>query len=663
MAQWTLLLFSLCGVLHDGESQPPTLLKCCQDGRDRALRRQDCAFLPLISPSHTCRIAQERCCDATVVDKLCDKGVQLARSQGACEMAFFKGDLKQTQISKICCDCCMLGLTDLDSDCELQGLSLGKDCEHTAKICCGNNTEKRPNAEGSSCSQLRTENGSCVCHDGYQLQDDGVKCKDINECLLDSHNCVSGQTCINTDGSFRCQRETGCGTGYELRDNNSCQDIDECALGTHNCGQNFTCTNTAGSFRCRPSETCTEGFIQDAIGRCIDVNECVANTGPCLPGHTCINTDGSFTCRRNTVSCARGYHLNEDGTRCEDVDECHTGNVCGIHGCVNLVGSYRCECRIGFVFNSITKLCEDINECMHYPGRLCAHKCKNTEGSYLCSCTTGFRLSHDNSNCEDVNECEANPCSQECSNVYGSYQCYCRHGYQLSDINGITCDDIDECALLAGGQMCSYNCSNAPGSFYCTCPSTGYTLSPDGRTCQDIDECAAETHNCSVSESCFNVQGGFRCLSLKCPQNFRQASPGPRPDVSLGLRCIKDCPLEEANCSVHIITYSILSLPYFVDFSAPEEIVWLQTVVAAYPADPRRATDVYFEITSADEQFSFDVEKRFHQDKIMGVVRQVKPIIGPRYLELKVAMNYVKSGTVSHQNVVVLRIFISEFWF
>lgn len=117
----------------------------------------------------------------------------------------------------------------------------------------------------------------------------------------------------------------------------------------------------------------------------------------------------------------------------------------------------------------------DINECRHYPGRLCAHKCENTEGSYQCSCTTGFKLEHDGRNCEgkmticsvfsfdicrwwalrkckqarkehfagvltDVNECDNNPCSQECANVYGSYQCYCRRGYQLSDLDGITCE-------------------------------------------------------------------------------------------------------------------------------------------------------------------------------------------------------------------------------
>ncbi|CAB1412372.1 unnamed protein product [Pleuronectes platessa] len=132
----------------------------------------------------------------------------------------------------------------------------------------------------------------------------------------------------------------------------------------------------------------------------------------------------------------------------------------------------------------------------------------------------------------------------------------------------------------------------------------------------------------------------------------------------MGLHCIKACPFGDTNCAlnpVHIITYTLLSLPYFIDFRAPVEIVFLRTVVAAYPADPRRATNIFFEITSADEQFSFDVQRRFHQNKIMGVVRQVKPIIGPRDLEVTVAMNYVKSGAISHQNVVVIRIFISEF--
>uniref|UniRef100_A0A671VIF5 Fibulin-1 n=1 Tax=Sparus aurata TaxID=8175 RepID=A0A671VIF5_SPAAU len=684
MALFATLLFFLCGVLHGlGRNiQLPTVQECCQDGRDRALRGQDCAILPLISSSHTCRIAQEQCCAAAVGGRLCDSGVKMAKEQGACERPFFQGDPWETKISKMCCDCCVLGLmmASRGSSCELPGLSLGTQCGFTAQTCCGKNTtgEIKPSSSSScvsllfsdsNCSQLCVGNGTCACHDGYQLRQDGVNCEDVNECLTGSHNCVIGQGCINTEGSFRCQRETSCGTGYELKDDNACQDIDECSLGTHNCGPDFLCTNTVGSFRCHPKERCSDGYIQDAIGSCIDINECVAYTTPCPHGQTCINTVGSYTCRRNTVTCGRGYHLTEDGTRCEDVDECRAGNVCGDHGCVNLMGSYRCECRIGFIFNSITRLCEDINECRHYPGRLCAHKCENTEGSYTCSCTTGFKLSHDGRNCEDVNECDANPCSQECANVYGSYQCYCRRGYQLSDIDGMTCEDIDECALPTGGHVCSYRCSNAPGSFYCTCPPTGYTIAHNGRTCQDIDECAAGTHNCSVSESCFNTQGGFRCLSFICPPNYRHIAHGGEISLrhaSVSLRCVKDCQHGNVGCSfdpTQLITHTALSLPTFREFSGPEDIVFLRTVAAANPAPPPGATDVFFKILAADDQFSFDVQKRSDQGMIMGVVQQVKPIIGPRDLVLEVAMDYVISGLVSRRNIVVIHVFISDFWF
>ncbi|CAJ1055051.1 fibulin-1-like [Xyrichtys novacula] len=688
MAQWTILLIFSYGVLHGQEIQPPSYKECCQDGRDWARGGQDC-ILPLISSSQTCRIVQEQCCAAAVANRLCENGIKMARVQGACERPFFQGDPWETKISKMCCDCCTLGLmlASRGSNCELQGMLLGRQCAHTAQTCCGKNTteEAKPKAEGtlrpvsnvtakpiedsntckhSNCSQLCLGNGTCACRDGYRLQRDGVRCEDVNECLTENHNCVYGQVCINTEGSFRCQRETGCGTGYELTNNNNCQDIDECALRTHNCGRDFLCTNTAGSFRCHPKERCGDGYIQDAVGNCIDINECLANTTPCPLGQTCVNTVGSFTCRRNTVTCGRGYHQSEDGTRCEDVDECRTGTVCVGHGCVNLLGSYRCECRIGFIFNSVTRTCDDINECRHYPGRLCAHKCENTEGSYICSCTTGFKLSQDGRNCEDVNECDANPCSQECANVYGSYQCYCRRGYQLSDVDGMTCEDIDECALPTGGHVCSYRCSNAPGSFYCTCPTMGYTLASNGRTCQDIDECAAGTHTCSASETCFNIQGGFRCLSFTCPANFREAARGR--DASVNVRCIKACQPNDVSCNldpIHLITHTSLSLPTFRDFSEPEEIVFLRTVAAANPNPLPGATDVFFDIMAADPQFSFDVQKRSHLGMIMGVVRQVRPIVGPRDLVLEVAMNYVKSGIISHRNVVILHIFISEFWF
>lgn len=47
-----------------------------------------------------------------------------------------------------------------------------------------------------------------------------------------------------------------------------------------------------------------------------DINECTSLPEPCKPGFNCINTVGSYTCQRNTLTCSRGYHSNEEGTRC-----------------------------------------------------------------------------------------------------------------------------------------------------------------------------------------------------------------------------------------------------------------------------------------------------------------------------------------------------------
>lgn len=50
-----------------------------------------------------------------------------------------------------------------------------------------------------------------------------VSLLDVNECIKGSQNCRLGETCVNTVGSFRCQRDSSCGTGYELTEDNDCK--------------------------------------------------------------------------------------------------------------------------------------------------------------------------------------------------------------------------------------------------------------------------------------------------------------------------------------------------------------------------------------------------------------------------------------------------------
>ncbi|KAM9568489.1 fibulin-1-like isoform 2-T2 [Salvelinus alpinus] len=668
MGPGIVILFSLFGVLNGQGGKQISIDECCKDGRVRGIDNQDCTAIPLISESTTCRIVQEQCCAAVLEDNICTSGINMAKDQGACDTQF-TGSTCETKTAKMCCDCCLLGRAAREHGltCD-HSLSLGYQCGLVSRACCDDGapdvessnslvsdkdnetlTEKEnplPNNMCSSglakCAQECVGNSTCACFKGYKLKPDGKNCEDINECLLGASNCRGGEHCINTVGSFRCQREVSCGTGYELTDSNNCKDIDECESGTHNCSPDFECHNTQGSFRCLPKNQCGDGYIQDAMGSCIDINECLAQTEPCRPGQLCMNTMGSFTCQRNSINCGRGYHLNDGGNRCVDIDECKgPDGACAGHGCINLVGSFRCECQAGFIFNSISRVCEDINECRHYPGRLCAHKCENVLGSYKCSCTQGFKLASDGRNCDDLNECESSPCSQECANVYGSYQCYCRRGYQLSDIDGINCEDIDECALPTGGHICSYRCNNTPGSFYCTCPATGYTLAPNGRSCQDVDECVTGTHTCSVTESCFNVQGGFRCLSFECPPNYRQAGE---------IRCERLLCNQTSECLVSPLRITYYHLTFPTNIPVPTNVFRMG------PSNTVPGDHVQIAIVGGNEG-SFFSAQRVPSGGVMAVVQ---PITVPQDFELSLEMRLLRYGITSTYLAKVLVFVVQE---
>ncbi|XP_059916347.1 fibulin-1 isoform X2 [Gadus macrocephalus] len=667
MGLWILLLCSVVGVLRAQDvsvgKEQISIEECCSDGHQRGSANQDCTALPLISESTTCRIVQEQCCVTVLEDSMCTTGINMAKERSSCYTDQFSNSC-DSKTTKTCCDCCLLGKAAQDHDlpCD-HSLALSYQCGLVSRACCldgaslndtlgdglssetSNDTEALmltdPCKGNGKCAHLCVGNGTCSCFKGFKLRPDAKNCDDINECLLGASNCRLGERCINTAGSFRCQRVVSCGTGYELTDSNNCKDIDECETGTHNCVPDFECQNTQGSFRCHPKVKCGAGYIQDALGSCIDINECLAQTGPCHPGQVCINSRGSYTCQRNSVNCGRGYHLNVEGTRCVDIDECKgPDGACSGHGCINLVGSFRCECAAGYVFNSINRVCEDVNECMHYPGRLCAHKCVNNQGSYTCTCTTGFKLSSDGRNCNDVNECEANPCSQECANVYGSYQCYCRRGYQLSDVDGLTCEDIDECALPTGGHICAFRCHNTGGSFHCSCPVKGYTLAANGRSCQDVDECVTGTHTCAENQSCFNVQGDFRCLSFECPTNYQRIGE---------TRCERLLCNDSSECLATPlrITY------YYLTF--PTDIPVNTNVFRMGPSHPVPGDDVHIAIVAGNDGGHFRTE-RVATGGVMAVAR---PFAAAQDFEVALELRLQRYGHLSTYLARVM-VFVSQ---
>ncbi|XP_057410392.1 fibulin-2 isoform X5 [Balaenoptera acutorostrata] len=259
----------------------------------------------------------------------------------------------------------------------------------------------------------------CSCFPGYAIMADGVSCEDINECTSLSEPCRPGFSCINTVGSYTCQRNPViCGRGYHAsQDGTKCVDVNECESGVHRCGEGQVCHNLPGSYRC----DCKPGFQRDAFGRaCVDVNECWTSPSR-LCQHTCENTLGSYRC-----SCASGFLLAADGKRCEDVNECEAQRCS--QECANIYGSYQCYCRQGYQLAEDGHTCTDIDECAQGAGILCTFRCINVPGSYQCACPErGYTMTANGRSCKDLDECAlgTHNCSEAetCHNIQGGFRC------------------------------------------------------------------------------------------------------------------------------------------------------------------------------------------------------------------------------------------------
>lgn len=97
-------------------------------------------------------------------------------------------------------------------------------------------------------------------------------------------------------------------------------------------------------------------------------------------------------------NCQQGFFYDEFNDQCDDINECTLPKTkCPKHSkCVNLPGSFRCDCNKGF--RLVNNRCLDMNECSI--GHDCSHFCENTMGSYKCKCPEGMNLNRNGKTCE-----------------------------------------------------------------------------------------------------------------------------------------------------------------------------------------------------------------------------------------------------------------------
>ncbi|XP_037784060.1 fibrillin-2-like isoform X6 [Penaeus monodon] len=463
------------------------------------------------------------------------------------------------------------------------------------------------------CAHICRDTGisiECLCNPGYALARDQRSCEDVDECILQTDNCNrTSHFCVNTRGSFTCQKKSGptdCIAGYKYSaEQKICIDVDECDENLHGCDpEKEQCRNTDGAYEC--DEKCDEGFqFSLALRTCVDQDECVDE--PCDPGWQCHNTVGSFLCHELPKAfCPAGYKpSNGTTTRCEDVDECVEGlHTCHpeTETCINEIGKYRCEalsinevdfgvnpyealpratfqppvqeCAEGFGYDLNTKRCLDVDECgagLHNC-TLSVERCINTLGGFICRprrrCSAGFVPDPVTGRCKDVDECLAGVAKclpgEICINTEGAFECRveCQDGFRYDPTDPAVCVDINEC--LESPCRRGTRCVNTEGSYRCT-PSTtttdtsspvvttspGPTPCPDGfgrnsNNLQCEDIDECLERVCETEQLCQNTYGSYICIWPPCDEGYRR---DPNTNVC---RDINECDEGSDTCQVGV---------------------------------------------------------------------------------------------------------------
>lgn len=265
-------------------------------------------------------------------------------------------------------------------------------CDHDDD--CGDNTDE------INCNDFKCKNGTFQCASGHCIAS-YFRCDGERDCrdLSDEKNCPPR----HTNGRYCPGHKFQCSNHMCVHQSDVCDGSDDCGdssdenpsvCSKFNCALNdrFRCHNT----KCIPKYQMCDGI--DHCGDGSDENNmtlCVPKYKSCMPGIE--------------FECANNKCIDKDKV-CDYIDDCgdasdericqrETKCVGGHRGgceqkCVNVTGGgYYCACFPGFEpALGDRKKCVDIDECATGDNH-CSQLCVNIKGSFACDCRKGFEAS------------------------------------------------------------------------------------------------------------------------------------------------------------------------------------------------------------------------------------------------------------------------------
>ncbi|CAH1793785.1 unnamed protein product [Owenia fusiformis] len=199
----------------------------------------------------------------------------------------------------------------------------------------------------------------------------------------------------------------------------------------------------------------------------------------------------------------------------KEYDECSTDEHGCHHQCVNTLGGFKCQCKIGYELHSDGKRCEDacggyinaLNGSIHSPSfpenypsnKNCIWQIVVPEKYTITINFTHFDMEGNNHECE-YDSLEVRSGVGADSTLHGTYcgttlpgsitsvgntlriEFSSDNSVQRTGFKGVFFTDIDECAQDNGG--CQHICKNTVGSYKCSCHN-GFTLHDNGHGCKE----------------------------------------------------------------------------------------------------------------------------------------------------------------------------------